>query len=736
MEEIPFILNGFVISSSFDAIKFRTTIVVENRESQRLKVVVSGECHAEKDDMYSGKVVLRSDGRYDGDDPFIQPPCDRDSIIEAIYGCLSKMKLLVQNAQAVVDRMIVKKGCVPDVIVFLNEVSRSLCVEGLLSKEAEELFSPDMKPNMMRMFLYWWYEHRSLRRLYLLGVTQNEVQEIKFRSIDKAYLLIKKNPYLVFELPIETCTRIFSRLRKIPTEDQFYAGQAARFLYQKVKNGSTCYPFKLFLTQYPKFTLSSFEIFKKDYELEMYNNMVYLNFAYRTESSLATSLNRLKVINTDKPLRDYQPFFLRKELDEVQKKAVKSCFTEWITVIDGQAGSGKTTVTKEVFHNAKIRGEKIAFVCPTGKAASRSREVIGCDDPSTIHSFVLRRKGEKFDHIVIDEAGMVSDEVFEMFFEAFPVGFYRLTLVGDPNQLDPIGFGSPFAQIIKSGQVPVTTLNFNYRCDQNVLDNDGKPLANNILVNADKIIHDEVYVPVREGNFILTDQKLQYLTSILSVIRDLGYSSDDVTVLNPYKEGLASINQTISEFFNSKKDFVFDSNNNIYRVGDRLRMLKNNYDLNIMNGEEGKIEKIDQLNLRLTLEFNSNETAVIDGDGVLTTDGVKRYIEFLVEKPKIYGKSKVPWIGLMALSFAKTVHSSQGSEYPYVIMYIPFDRSSGNFVNRNLIYTGLTRAQTAFYLLGSSLAFIQGANTKAFSRNEQLAIMMQKSLEVTLSTDI
>lgn len=292
-----------------------------------------------------------------------------------------------------------------------------------------------------------------------------------------------------------------------------------------------------------------------------------------------------------------------------------------------------TTSIKEIVYNLDQRGIEYAICAFTGKAVSRLREVLESSVPMTFHLKIKKEKSIRFDHLIIDEASMVTIELFYEFIQRFDFPF-SITLVGDPNQLPPIGWGSLFAQCIDSKTIPTYDLVINHRVYDVPGERDG------ILLNTKRMVRygsstdlsltgmKAPLLPMKfepTSNFVLMPGNVDQISALVKAFKQQGISPYEITVITPYNKDLDRINKIFQELYREEiNESVFDSRGKIWYVKDRVMMTKNDYSINVMNGEEGEI-----------LEVESDTVKVKFGEG--------REYNFPLEpdpKNKKYGYSK------------------------------------------------------------------------------------------------
>ncbi len=401
------------------------------------------------------------------------------------------------------------------------------------------------------------------------------------------------------------------------------------------------------------------------------------------------------------------------ELSEEQRRAVISSLANGVTVITGGPGTGKTTILNAIIYILEESGQKVAVTAPTGRAAKRIMET-GGHFAQTVHRLLEyyydeTRKAMAFgknsedpldyDCVIVDEASMMDILLCDALLEAVRENT-RLILVGDKDQLPSVGPGNVLGDMIASDCLNTIFLNRIYRQDE----------ESDIVTNAHRINHGD-YPVFRSGDsdfeVIRLDSQKDIRQRICDVIKSLDL--DNVQVLTPVKKGLlgtGELNEELQKVFNppesDKEELKFGKK--IFREGDRVMQIKNDYQLSykrerhdryggdgtqegylredgkgIFNGETGRIIGIDREAKSVTVAF--------DDDSFGRTWG-RRFA--------LYEYSK---LDELEQAFAVTVHKSQGSEYPVVI--IPVTWFPPMLATRSLIYTAVTRGKSRVILVGN-----------------------------------
>lgn len=436
-------------------------------------------------------------------------------------------------------------------------------------------------------------------------------------------------------------------------------------------------------------------------------NVVYLMPYYMAEQNVCKCLGSLNSAilkpvgaNIDSLIRvtEYDTGIT---LSENQKKAVRSCLDHGVSVITGGPGTGKTTIINSIINILTQSGFKTAIAAPTGRAAKRITETSGFE-ASTIHRLLEYYYSEgadtmtfgktaedplDYNAVIIDEASMIDLMLMNALVSAIRPGT-RLILVGDADQLPSVGAGNVLRDIIGSEYIFSIKLTEIFRQAKESL----------IVVNAHKINKGEYPDCNEKGkDFFMMRQKTE--KEMLQLMKDLctrrlpAYYTEvlpvrDIQVLTPVRKGLLgsiNLNKELQEVLNPPCAELEEKKygDRIFREHDKVMQIRNNYELKwrnqedfsegegVFNGDVGFINSIDK-------EFNE-VTVVYDGC---------RYVTYNFNQ-----------LDELELAYAITVHKSQGSEFPIVIM--PMSWFPPMLATRNLLYTGVTRGKTAVVLVGS-----------------------------------
>lgn len=385
------------------------------------------------------------------------------------------------------------------------------------------------------------------------------------------------------------------------------------------------------------------------------------------------------------------------ELNEDQQRAIMTALQHKITIVTGGPGTGKTTLLKSLITILEKERIQYKLAAPTGRAAKRINESTG-QSASTLHRLLEfeparmqfsrnERNVLEANMLIIDEASMIDVFLAHAILKALPVSAH-LVLIGDIDQLPAVGAGNVLHDLINSPQTVCIRLTHVFRQAQNSL----------IVINAHRINKGQFpttsipdarkdFIWIREENPLAVTTHLKAIFA--SRLPALGFSPRDATILVPMNRGSVGthkLNQELQELLNGNSPGYLTVGATQFRIGDRVMQIRNNYSKWIFNGDVGIIETVD----------TGERTAVVAfGNQLISYD---------------YGE-----LDELVLAYAVTVHKSQGSEYPVVI--VPLFTQHFALLARNLVYTAFTRARLLCIFLGQAKALaIAIKNTKGSER--------------------
>lgn len=610
--------------------------------------------------------------------------------------------------------------------VMENEPDRVAALKGISAEKARD-FSEQLRANMgIRTLMLFLGEY---------GISNTSAvkifAEFGSASVDK----IKENPYLLcerdFGISFQSADFVAKSLRLPPDSEVRLRSGITYVLRHNHSNGHTCLPREKLLGICVDFLEVDFDSLSECLDAMLFDRSLISEeidgaefvFTPQMHSAELNAASRLKLLlgfpadrvtRIEEAIEDCE-LELGIEYAELQKRAITEALTEGVMILTGGPGTGKTTTLNAIIKILESRGMKVLLAAPTGRAAQRMSELTG-EEAKTLHRLLEvswdrhdnpifsrnERNPLKCDALIVDEVSMVDAVVFESLLKALPVGC-RLILVGDSDQLPSVGAGNVLGDLIESGAVPVIRLNEIFRQAQQSL----------IVTNAHKIVAGELpNLFVRNNDFFfMKRENKQDAAQLLAQLcktrlpEAYGYSPfENIQVLCPSKKGelgTAELNHRLQAALNPKSDskdeVTFGSR--VFRVGDKVMQIKNNYDIRweredgetgegVFNGDIGIIERIDKKQKRMIINFY-DKTASLSFEAASDLD----------------------------FAYAITVHKSQGNEFDAVIL--PLFCGTPMLYYRNLLYTAVTRAKKLLIIIGDERAVEQMVNnfrrTKRYS---------------------
>ncbi len=432
---------------------------------------------------------------------------------------------------------------------------------------------------------------------------------------------------------------------------------------------------------------------------------IYLPPFYYAETGTANRLRRLtaspasRTLPEDIPLEEIERSS-GIHYDAVQIDAIRQAAKSKVMVLTGGPGTGKTTVTQGIIAMYRAFGLEVLLAAPTGRAAKRMTEATGLE-ARTIHRLLEFKPPECYqrneeapldgDVLIVDESSMIDIILMNSLLKAIPTHM-RLILVGDIDQLPSVGAGNVLRDIMDSGSVPVVRLTKIFRQAQ----------SSRIIMNAHRI-NEGKFPDISNGRntdfFFLEDDNPEHAAGqIVDLVKRrlpkaYRVPTSSIQVLTPMQRGVvgaANLNRMLQEAVNPT-EILLRRSGLTYRLHDRVMQIKNNYDKEVFNGDIGSIQSIDLENRTLSVQFDD------------------RPVEYNVTE-----------LDELALAYATTIHKAQGSEYPIVVM--PILMTHYVMLQRNMLYTGITRAKKLLVLIGSRKALRYAVhNVTVTGRNTRLA---------------
>lgn len=450
------------------------------------------------------------------------------------------------------------------------------------------------------------------------------------------------------------------------------------------------------------------------------NKRIYLAELHGAETRIASKLVRLKETAKKLKAKDVEKRIERYERKNgisfapLQRQAIKTAVEHGVMLLTGGPGTGKTTTLQGIIHILEQSGLSVELAAPTGRAAKRMSEA--CGRPAqTIHRLLGYTVDETTgrmhfvhnasnplltDVVIVDESSMLDTMLTDKLLQAIKEGT-RVIFVGDRDQLPSVGAGNVIADLIASGTVPTIMLETIFRQAHESL-----IVKNAHLINRGQM--PEMDAEISRGRDFwfceanTNEEILKRLEWLYTFHLEDYHPIHDVQVLTPMRRtdvGIEALNKMLQDLLNPpspmKKEFRVGTY--IYRVGDKCMIQRNNYDKDVFNGDTGIIVDVDQNQRTITLQMSD------DGRHVVLESNELNQI---------------------ALSYACSIHKSQGSEWPCVIVVV--STSHAIMLQRNLLYTGITRARKHAVVIGSKKAVAMAVrNNKVTKRYSGLSQRLQ-----------
>lgn len=610
--------------------------------------------------------------------------------------------------------------------IMEEEPERLAEVKGISLRKAQEISDQIVEKSDMR---------KAMMFLQQYGISLALGGKIYKQYGPQMYHVLKENPYQMAEdvegIGFKIADEIAGRIGILPDSDYRIRSGLLYILTQASAEGHVYLPKKLLLRRasallcveesYMEKHIMDLAIERKVVIKEIMpgeeeqEQIVYASQFYQVELHVAQMLKELDLkeeINQDKLKLQLDELESAEEitLDEKQRQAVMQAASNGLLVVTGGPGTGKTTTINAIIRYFEQQNEEILLAAPTGRAAKRMAETTGYE-AKTIHRLLelsgmpenQTKKGIHFernaqnpleaDVIIIDEMSMVDIFLMHALLSAIMPGT-RLILVGDVNQLPSVGAGSVLKDIILSGQFAVVELTKIFR----------QASQSDIVVNAHKI---NKGIPVTLDNksmdfFFLKRYDANVIIRVLIALiqnklpKFVNATPYEIQVLTPMRKGLLGVerlNMVLQQYLNPPDNQKREKEHRqgLFREGDKVMQIKNNYQteweirgiggiriekgVGVFNGDTGIIREINLFAETLTVEFEE-----------------RRFVEYPFRQ-----------LDELELAYAITIHKSQGSEYPAVV--IPLLNGPKMLMNRNLLYTAVTRARKCVTLVGDEKIF-------------------------------
>lgn len=651
----------------------------------------------------------------------------------------------------------------------------------------------------IKFFLTLWNKNVLIRPLELLGLTIKEIESIHI-PLYEAYNIIKRNPYRLPQIPLEKATKIVTHhLRLEPENDNpinheelktesteaIICGTISRIIYdniEKKKWSST--PISKIKEKMPVFDMFKEKLQKYYFCIEE-EGFVYFEVPYGIEVTLAKKMSKLI---ERKPITIKSTPYLGIIPSDQQQKAIEGSVTEWASMVFGGPGTGKTDmVLSNIIKTINNNGFRSICIAFTGAATSKIREtttnngVYDLTDIYTINmaiTLVQKIIDMQIKYIIIDEISMVNSGLMAELISVFKKIDYHFIFIGDSNQLEPINWGNFMVEMLKT-PIKKFKLIENFRSEKSIV----KLLDD--IINPERILkHQNVDWNVVSSDFRITIGDLAMLEQWIShyayqfqmdstlskeenLIKFSEYR-DKFTIICPYVKVCEQINPIFQKYFMQPVESQFtDISFQRYYLGDRVMKLINDYGINVMNGEQGKIIKVNPNYIVCQFRGKSETiTPYVEREKFsamkyfvkkneidwkpykIMKDGTKKektkeemkpeidnlkqiylpplapnqieqpdrkiielYFELLEEYPyAIYNiKEEAEFLSIksIALAYALTTHKSQGSQYVYTIFFI--NGKINYFVTVNNVYTGVSRAKKFLHIITETIELLNSA---------------------------
>ena len=644
----------------------------------------------------------------------IIPPVTREGI-ERYLG-----SGLIKGIGPVTARKIVKAFGLDTLKVIEEDPERLMEIEGIGPQKAAKIVKALEEQKHIRRVMVF---------LRGVGITPALATKIYHHYGEQAAAILRENPYRLanelFGVGFRTADRLAGLLgRKDPVDAERIRAGILYFLHKYTEEGHVFFPQAEFVTAVAKELEVPEEAITRGItalveakEVYLEEERLYLSFFYwserKTAERLCTLLGAYQVKKLPFPLPSVPEL---ETLTVEQRLAVEKALVDGVLIITGGPGTGKTTTVRSIIRLLQLKGEEVLLAAPTGRAAKRLTEATGVA-AKTIHRLLefgyTAGIGLKYgrdeenpletDAVIIDEVSMIVLPLFYQLLKAITPGT-RLILVGDQDQLPSVGPGSVLRDLLASGVVPTVRLKRVFR----------QSPKSKIVTNAHRI--NEGLMPEWQGAddffFINIAEPAQIVEAIIKLVtvrlpRYLKCNPlDAIQVLSPMRKtltGVDNLNPALQKVLNpqsnSKPELRIGER--IYRQGDKVMQIRNNYQKNVFNGDLGKIVRIDPEEQVITVSFDEGESPV-----------TYEYEE----------------LDELVLAYAISVHKSQGSEYPVVVL--PVTTQHYMLLQRNLLYTAITRAKQMVVLVGTKKALaIAVKNNKIEERYSYLEQMLKRLVE-------
>ena len=559
-----------------------------------------------------------------------------------------------------------------------------------------------------------WSEQKNIRDIMIFlqghGISSAHAAKIFKQYGENAITVVRENPYQLAKditgIGFRTADGIASKLGIAADSIHRLKAGLIHTLEGAASDGHTCLPREELVHNASELLETEIKPVETALELLLVTGdavsdgeFIYLTGLHHSECGIAARLADLRRAKLELPAVDFEKAIAWVEeqtgieLAEAQKQAVQTALTSKVCVITGGPGVGKTTIINSIVRILQAKQCEVLLAAPTGRAAKRMSEATGAS-AQTIHRLLKytpheggfthnERRPLKCDLLVIDETSMLDIPLAYHLVKAIPAGA-SVVFVGDVDQLPSVGPGNFLRDLIESAVIPVVRLTEIFR----------QAKASFIITNAHRVNAGEL--PVLDGPeesdffFIHEDDPEKVLATIKTLCSDrvprkFGLEARVLTPMHKGVCGSENLNRELQAALNPTGP-TMQRYGRTYRVGDRVMQIRNNYDKDVFNGDLGRIKNLDLVEQEFTVEFDGREV---------------RY-EFTD-------------LDELVPAYAISVHKSQGNEYPAVI--VPLLTQHYVLLQRNLLYTAITRGKKRVILIGSKKALtIAVRNNKTAAR--------------------
>lgn len=625
--------------------------------------------------------------------------------------------------------------------VMESEPERLTEVAGIGRKKAESIAASYAELSEMRELMLFLEQH---------GVSANYAPKLQARYGSTALVRVQENPYAlageVTGIGFRTADKIALALGCSRSDRRRIEAGLVYALNMAASAGHTCVPEELLAQETVKLLQTDpepvKELFKELIDEDRLRTeevgglrLIYPEYLYQAETQTAKRLialrdapGKIKSVDVEKIISQWE----REagiQLAAAQKEAIHASLKYGVFVLTGGPGTGKTTVVKGIITVLEKAGCRILLAAPTGRAAKRLAESSG-HPAQTVHRLLeYQPDGSGFNFgkndsdpldaeaIIIDEASMLDITLMHHLLKAVPGGC-RLIFVGDVDQLPSVGPGSVLKDIIRSKKMPVVRLENVFRQAE----------VSPIVRNAHRINHGQMpeFAEHSDFEFAGFDNEFMAADFVAQLYGKVAaeHSLQYVQVLSPMHKnpcGVQNLNKVLQQHLNppaADKGELTLPGGAVLREGDKVMQIRNNYEKEVFNGDIGRIIRIDGGNVTVVYD---------DGGKPVFTSFEDEYAYAGISGNKIVYTSAE--VDELQLAYAMSVHKSQGSEYPVVILLMV----PGHYImlQRNLFYTAVTRARQKVVIVGSKKA-VQAAvlNDKTRKRYSLLAERLQEQADV------